>query len=150
MPAMNITVVGNLSHDPELRFTPTGVAVASFTVAHNERYRDNSGEWKDGATSFVRCHVWREPAERLAESTKTGDRVIVTGVLRARTYEAKDGSKRTAWEVQASEVAASMRYATVKITKATRDNAPIPEDPWAGEKPTAETDAAGATEPPPF
>jgi len=131
MTAINITVTGNLTGNPELRYTPTGVPAAQFTVASNERFQQN-GEWKDGPTSFVRCNAWRELAEHVTESLGKGDRVIVTGTMRQRDYEAKDGTKRTVWEVAVSEVAASMRYATVKISRVRRDGAPVPEDPWAG------------------
>ena len=132
MPAIPITVVGNLTADPELRFTAQGAPVASFTVASNERYKDNSGEWKDGPTSFVRCNAWHELAEHLAESLAKGDRAIVTGTLKQRDYEAKDGTKRTLWEVTVSEGGPALRYATAKVAKAARrDGAPLPDDPWA-------------------
>lgn len=129
MPVISVTVVGNLVGDPELRFTPNGSPVATFTVASNERYRDESGQWKDGAVSFVRCVAWRDLAEHAAESLTKGERVIVTGTLRQRDYEATDGSKRTVWEVAASEVGAALSYATVKIARARRDSVPLPEDP---------------------
>lgn len=131
MTAINITVTGNLTAEPELRYTPTGVPVASFTVANNERYKDAGGEWQDGPTSFVRCNAWRELAEHVAESLVKGDRVIITGTLRQRDYEAQDKTKRTVWEVAVSEVGAALRYATVKISKSRRDSVPVPEDPWA-------------------
>lgn len=131
MTAINITVTGNLTDDPQLRYTPTGVPAAQFTVASNERYRGDDGQWKDGATSFVRVNAWRELAEHAAESLGKGDRVVVTGILRQRDYEAKDGSKRTVWEVAAIEVASSLKYATVKISRARRDSVPVPEGPWA-------------------
>jgi single-strand DNA-binding protein len=141
MTAINITVTGNLTGDPELRYTPTGAAVAQFTVASNERYRANNGEWQDGPTSFVRCNAWRDLAEHTAESLSKGDRVVVTGTLRQRDYEAKDGSKRTVWELAVSEVGAALKYATVKISKARRDGAPIPEDPWANGPGPQDSDA---------
>jgi single-strand DNA-binding protein len=132
MTAITITVTGNLTGDPELRFTPAGRPVAQFTVASNERYKDGqSGEWKDGPTSFVRCNAWAELAEHVAECLNKGDRVVVTGTLRQRDYEAKDGTKRTVWEVAVTDIGASVKYATVRISKARRDGAPIPEDPWA-------------------
>lgn len=131
MTAIQITVIGNLTADPDLRFTPAGVGVATFTVASNERFQDKSGEWQDGPTSFVRCNAWRELAEHTAESFRKGDRVIINGTLRQRDYEAKDGSKRTLWEVTAAECGAALKYATVKITKVRRDGAPLPDDPWS-------------------
>src|ERR1039458_1664750 len=130
MTAIQVTITGNLTGNPELRFTATGTPVASFSVASNERYKDKAGEWQDGPTSFVRCNAWRDLSEHVAESLAKGDRVIVTGILRQRDYE-KDGAKRTAWEVAVTEVGAALRYATVKISKSQRDSAPIPEDPWA-------------------
>jgi single-strand DNA-binding protein len=148
MTAINITVIGNLTGDPELRYTPTGAPVAQFTVASNERFRDSGGEWQDGATSFVRCNAWRDLAEHAAESLGKGDRVIVAGILRQRDYEAKDGSKRTVWELAVSEVGAALRYANVKITKARRDGAPIPEDPWASNGGPQDSDAPVDDEPP--
>lgn len=131
MTAISITVTGNLTGDPELRFTAQGRPVAQFSVASNERFKDGKGEWQDGPTSFVRCNAWADLAEHVAESFNKGDRVVVTGTLRQRDYEAKDGSKRTIWEVSVSDMGASVRYATVKIAKVRRDGAPIPEDPWA-------------------
>jgi single-strand DNA-binding protein len=147
MTAINITVIGNLTSDPELRYTSTGAPAAQFTVASNERYRDNAGQWQDGPTSFVRVNAWRDLAEHAAESLGKGDRVVVTGILRQRDYEAKDGTKRTVWEVAATEVAASIKYATVKISRIRRDNAPVPEDPWARNGGPQDSDAP-ADEPP--
>jgi len=131
MTAIQVTVVGNLTADPELRFTGTGVPVATFTVASNERFKDAAGEWKDGPTSFVRCNAWRDLAEHVSESLAKGDRAVVTGTLRQRDYEAQDGTKRTVWEVAVAEVGAALRYATVKISKTRRDSVPVAEDPWA-------------------
>jgi len=131
MTAIQVTVVGNLTADPELRFTGTGVPVATFTVASNERFKDAAGEWKDGPTSFVRCSAWRDLAEHVSESLAKGDRAVVTGTLRQRDYEAQDGTKRTVWEVAVAEVGAALRYATVKISKTRRDSVPVAEDPWA-------------------
>lgn len=130
MSAIQITVTGNLTGDPEVRFTSTGVPVASFTVASNERFKDKAGEWQDGPTSFVRCNVWRDQAEHVAESLAKGDRVMVSGTLRQRDYETKEGEKRTVWEVAVSEVGAALRYATVKVSKVARTHGPVPEDPW--------------------
>jgi single-strand DNA-binding protein len=140
MSAISITVTGNLTGDPELKFTPNGAPVATFTVASNERFKDGSGQWQDGPTSFVRCNAWRELAEHVAESVQKGDRVVVTGTIRQRDYETTAGEKRTVWEVSATEVGAALRYATVKIAKARRDQVPPPEDPWAGTAPTPPED----------
>lgn len=146
MSAINLAVVGNLTADPELRYTAAGVPVATFTVASNERYKDGAGQWQDGPTSFVRVNAWRDLAEHVSESLSKGDRAVVTGTLRQRDYEAQDGTKRTVWEVAASEVGAALRYATAKVSKARRDQVPVPDDPWAG------TDAAPApvADEPPF
>jgi single-strand DNA-binding protein len=143
MSAISISVVGNLTSDPELRYTATGTPVASFSVASNERYKDGAGQWQDGPVSFVRVNVWRELAEHCAESLAKGDRAVVTGTLRQRDYEAKDGTKRRVWEVAASEVGAALKYATVKIAKVRRDTVPIPDDPWAAQN-------GGPVEEPPF
>ena len=116
-----ITIVGNLTNDPELRFTPSGAAVANFTVASTPRTFDkNSNEWKDGETLFMRCSVWREAAENVAESLTRGTAVIVTGRLQSRTYETKEGEKRTVIELACEEVGPSLRRATAKVTKAQR------------------------------
>ena len=130
--SMQITVIGNLTDDPELRYTQTGSAVATMTVAVNERYRDSgSGEWKDGPTSYVRCYAWRDLADHAAESLRKGDRVIVYGTMRQRSYETKEGEKRTVWEVQATELGAALRYAKASVTRVRRDAVPVPADPWA-------------------
>jgi single-strand DNA-binding protein len=116
-----ITVVGNLTADPELRFTPSGAAVASFTVASTPRTFDRqANEWKDGETLFLRCSVWREAAENVAESLTKGTRVIVQGRLVQRSFETREGEKRTVVEMQVDEVGPSMRYATAKVTRASR------------------------------
>ncbi|MFD1505950.1 single-stranded DNA-binding protein [Georgenia yuyongxinii] len=116
-----ITVVGNLTADPELRFTPSGAAVASFTVASTPRTFDRqSNEWKDGETLFLRCSVWREAAENVAESLTKGTRVIVQGRLVQRSFETREGEKRTVVEMQVDEVGPSLRYATAKVTRASR------------------------------
>ena len=116
-----ITIVGNLTNDPELRFTPSGAAVANFTVASTPRMFDkNSNEWKDSETLFMRCSVWREAAENVAESLTRGTAVIVTGRLQSRTYETKEGEKRTVIELACDEVGPSLRRATAKVTKAQR------------------------------
>jgi len=116
-----ITVVGNLTNDPELRFTPSGAAVASFTVASTPRTFDKaSNEWKDGDALFLRCSVWRQAAENVAESLQRGARVIVQGRLQQRSFETKEGEKRTVVEMQADEVGPSLKYATAKVNKTTR------------------------------
>ena len=116
-----ITVVGNLTADPELRFTPSGAAVANFTVASTPRIYDRqSGEWKDGEALFLRCNIWREAAENVAESLTRGSRVIVTGRLKQRSFETREGEKRTVFEVEVDEIGPSLRYATAKVNKATR------------------------------
>jgi len=116
-----ITVVGNLTADPELRFTPSGAAVASFTVASTPRTFDRqSNEWKDGETLFMRCSVWREAAENVAESLAKGNRVIVQGRLVQRSFETREGEKRTVVEMQVDEVGPSLRYATAKVTRTQR------------------------------
>ena len=113
-----ITVIGNLTSDPELRFTPSGAAVANFTVASTPRTLDKqSGEWKDGEALFLRCNVWRQPAENVAESLQRGMRVIVQGRLKQRSYEDREGVKRTVYELDVDEVGASLRSATAKVTK---------------------------------
>ena len=116
-----ITVVGNLTADPELRFTPSGAAVANFTVASTPRIYDRqSGEWKDGEALFLRCNIWREAAENVAESLTRGARVIVTGRLKQRSFETREGEKRTVVEVEVDEIGPSLRYATAKVSKTSR------------------------------
>jgi single-strand DNA-binding protein len=116
-----ITVIGNLTDDPELRFTPSGAAVANFTVASTPRTFDkNSNEWKDGDALFLRCSIWRQSAENVAESLTRGMRVIVSGRLRQRSYETKEGEKRTVVELEVEEIGPSLKYATAKVTKANR------------------------------
>ena len=116
-----ITVVGNLTADPELRFTPSGAAVASFTVASTPRIYDRqSGEWKDGEALFLRCSIWREAAENVAESLTRGARVIVSGRLKQRSFETKEGEKRTVMELEVDEIGPSLKYATAKVNKAGR------------------------------
>lgn len=147
MTAINATVIGNLTADPELKFTSNGTPVAVFTVASNERYKDGSGQWQDGPTSFVRCNAWRHLAEHIAESVAKGDRVIVSGTFRQRDYETTNGEKRTVWELAVSEAGAALSYATAKVAKAKRDNVPVPDDPWAREAP-APAGPSYADEPP--
>ena len=116
-----ITIVGNLTADPELRFTPNGAAVANFTVASTPRTFDRqNNEWKDGETLFLRCSIWREAAENVAESLTKGMRVVAQGRLKSRSYEDREGNKRTSWEMDVDEVGPSMRYATAKVTRTQR------------------------------
>ena len=116
-----ITVIGNVTNDPELRFTPSGAAVASFTVASTSRTLDkNTNEWKDADTLFVRCNIWREAAENVAESLHKGARVIVSGRLKLRSYETKEGEKRSSLELEVDEVGPSLKYATAKVQKTQR------------------------------
>ena len=116
-----VHIIGNLTNDPELRFTPSGAAVANFTVASTPRTFDRqSNEWKDGETLFMRCSVWREAAENVAESLTRGTRVIVSGRLRSRSYDTKEGEKRTVVELEVDEVGPSLRYATTKVSKTSR------------------------------
>ena len=116
-----ITVIGNLTNDPELRFTPSGSAVANFTIASTPRTFDRqSNEWKDGETLFLRAAVWREAAENVAESLTKGMRVIVTGRLKSRSYETKEGEKRTVIELEVDEIGPSLRYANAKVNRTQR------------------------------
>jgi single-strand DNA-binding protein len=116
-----ITVVGNLTDDPELRFTPSGAAVAKFRIASTPRTLDRqSGEWKDGEPLFLACNIWRDAAEHVAESLQRGTRVIVQGRLRQRSYETREGEKRTVYELEVDEIGPSLRYATAKVQKMSR------------------------------
>lgn len=138
---IQVTFVGNLTSDPELRFTPSGAAVANFTVACTPRSLDKqTNEWKDGETTFLRCQVWRQYAENVAESLTRGARVIVTGRLKQRSYETKEGEKRTAIEVEVEDIGPALRNATAKVSKAgggpSSGSAPagtasVSDDPWA-------------------
>jgi single-strand DNA-binding protein len=160
-----ITIVGNLVADPELRFTPAGQPVATFRVASTPRIRDAaSGEWKDGDSLFLTCNVWRQAAENAAESLQRGMRVIVYGRLRQRNYETKEGEKRTVYEVEVDDVGPSLRNASAKVTRANRSSGGFSggqgggnqgnggqgssgggraEDPWA-------SDSGGYSDEPPF
>ena len=136
-----ITLVGNLVDDPELRFTPTGQAVARFRIASTPRYMDRqTNEWKDGEALFLTCNVWRQAAENAAESLQRGMRVIVQGRLRQRSYETKEGEKRTVYEVEVDEVGPSLRNATAKVNKTSRQGGGFgggpADDPWASASPT--------------
>lgn len=155
-----ITVVGNLTDDPELRFTPSGAAVANFRIASTPRILDRqSGEWRDGDPLFLPCSIWRDAAEHVAESLQRGARVIVQGRLRQRSYETREGEKRTVYELEVDEIGPSLRYATAKVQRMTRtagqaqrpaapatNSAPI--DPFSVPADTAPTAALADSEPP--
>ncbi|WP_458683354.1 single-stranded DNA-binding protein [Prescottella equi] len=164
-----ITIIGNLTADPELRFTPAGAAVANFTVASTARNFDRqTNEWKDGEALFMRCNIWREAAENVAESLQRGSRVIVQGRLKQRSYETKEGEKRTVVELEVDEIGPSLRYATAKVNKFTRgggtgggfggnnggggqQSAPRSagnDDPWAAGPQDAYAGAGAGDEPP--
>jgi single-strand DNA-binding protein len=115
-----VTLTGNITDDPELRFTSGGAAVANFTVAVNRRYRNNDGQWEDKLDGFFRCNCWREMAENVTESLQKGARVVVVGRLQQRSWDDADGNKRTAFEVQVDEVGPSLRWATAQVVKAQR------------------------------
>jgi single-strand DNA-binding protein len=142
-----ITLVGNLVDDPELRFTPSGAAVAKFRVASTPRFLDRqTNEWKDGESLFLTCNVWRQAAENTAETLQRGMRVIVQGRLKQRSYETKEGEKRTVFEVEVDEVGPSLRNATAKVSKTTRSGGSSGgsfggstggDDPWASAAPSS-------------
>lgn len=141
-----ITIVGNLTSDPELRFTPSGAAVANFTVASTPRTFDkNTNEWKDGDALFLRCALWRQAAENASESLTKGTRVIVTGRLKQRSYTHKDGGERTVVELEVDEIGPSLKHATAKVQRAQRSSMgftqPVDNDPWG---------TAASTDKPPF
>jgi single-strand DNA-binding protein len=166
-----ITVIGNLTADPELRFTPSGAAVANFTVASTPRQFDRqTNEWKDGEALFLRCNIWREAAENVAESLTRGSRVIVSGRLKQRSFETREGEKRTVVELEVDEIGPSLKYATAKVNKASRSGgggggfgggggsrqpaqssggaaAAGGDDPW-GSAPASGSFAGGDDEPP--
>jgi single-strand DNA-binding protein len=136
-----ITLAGTLVADPELRFTPSGAAVANFTVAANDRrYDPATGQWADNGATFLRCSLWRQAAENLAESLTKGARVLLTGVLRQREWDSANGEKRYALEVDVTEIGASLKWATAKLSKPTRstdraDAGSGGDDPWGDDKP---------------
>lgn len=140
---MTTTIVGNLTNDPELKFTPSGAAVANFTVAVSKRVKEGD-KWVDGPSSFYRCSIWRQYAENIAESLSKGTRVIVTGEMHQREYEDKQGEKRSVWELHADEVGVILRYATARVTRVERartgvDAIPTPaDDPWTTPAPAGE------------
>jgi single-strand DNA-binding protein len=164
----NITIIGNLVGDPELRYTPTGQAVAAFRIASTPRkYNNQTGQWEDGDSLFLSCNVWRQAAENVAESLQRGMRVIVSGRLRQRSYETKEGEKRTVYEVEVDEVGPSLRSASAKVTKSQRSGGgggfsqggggqggygggsggrPA-DDPWAADSGTGDN---GFSDEPPF
>lgn len=161
-----ITLIGNLTNDPELRFTPSGAAVANFTIAATPRTFDrNANAWKDGETLFMRCAAWKELAENVAESLTKGTRVVIEGRLKSRSYDTKEGEKRTVIELEVDEIGPSLRYATAKVTRTQRNGNAQPAaqpsgfgpstaqaDPWATP---AAANAGGwgngpATSEPPF
>ena len=152
-----ITLIGNLTDDPELRYTPTGAAVASFTVASTPRFLDKAtNEWKDGDTLFLRCNIWRQAAENVAESLTRGTRVIVSGRLKQRSYETKEGEKRTVYEVEVDEIGPSLKNATAKVNKTTRSapggggfGSPA-DDPWGAPAPARVGGGGGPADEPPF
>ncbi|HEY8302741.1 MAG TPA: single-stranded DNA-binding protein [Jatrophihabitans sp.] len=162
-----ITVVGNLTADPELRFTPSGAAVASFTIASTPRTFDrNSNEWKDGEALFLRCSIWRQAAENVAESLTRGMRVVAQGRLKQRSYETREGEKRTVIELDVEEIGPSLKYASAKVNKTTRGSsvggfggssggssggAPANDDPWGTAAPTGgDSGGGGYSDEPPF
>jgi len=150
-----ITIVGNLTADPELRFTQTGLAVAGFTVASTPRYFDKrTNEWRDGEALFLTCSAWRDLAEHVAESLMRGMRVLVTGRLRQRSYEARDGSTRAVFELDVDEVGPSLKFATANVTKARRTTGPAARaeaNPWTTPPPDPAGGASsGLPAEPPF
>ena len=171
-----ITIVGNLVGDPEPRYTPTGQAVANFRIASTPRFMDRTtNEWKDGDSLFLSCNVWRQAAENVAESLQRGMRVIVQGRLRQRSYETKEGEKRTVYEVEVDEVGPSLRNASAKVTKSQRSSGGFgggggggqagpggqggygggggsrpAEDPWASDARAGSAGEGGYTDEPPF
>ena len=157
-----ITIVGNLVDDPELRFTPSGAAVAKFRIASTPRFLDKAtNEWKDGDSLFLSCNVWRQAAENVAESLTRGMRVIVQGRLKQRSYETKEGEKRTVYEIEVDEVGPSLRNASAKVTKAARTSdggrasasagtGGMSDDPWAASSTDSWGASVGASDEPPF
>jgi len=167
-----ITIVGNLVDDPQLRYTPTGQAVANFRIASTPRFMDRTtNEWKDGDSLFLSCNVWRQAAENVAESLQRGMRVIVQGRLRQRSYETKEGEKRTVYEIEVDEVGPSLRNASAKVTKSQRSSGGFgggaagqggqggyggggggrpAEDPWASDSRGGSAGEGGYTDEPPF
>ena len=129
-----VTLVGNITDDPELRFTPSGAAVANFTVAVNRRYKNQAGDWEDKLDGFFRCNCWREMAENVAESFRKGTRVVVVGRLQQRSWDDQEGNRRSAFEVQVDEVGPSLRWATASVQKSQRTGGTSGGD-WAAPAP---------------
>jgi len=145
-----MTLVGNLVEDPELRFTPAGQPVAKFRVASTPRYFDKTAnEWKDGDSLFLTCTVWRQAAENVAESLVRGTRVIITGRLKQRSYETKEGEKRTVYELEVDEIGPSLRNASAKVTKVTRTKPTADGGQHQGD-PSAKDAGPGYSDEPPF
>ncbi|WP_410598015.1 single-stranded DNA-binding protein [Amycolatopsis sp. lyj-23] len=161
-----ITIIGNLTSDPELRFTPAGAAVANFTVASTPRtFNRATSEWEDGETLFLRCTLWKQAAENVAECLNRGTRVLIQGRLKQRSFQTKEGEKRTVVELDVDEIGPSLRYATAAITKNAKTAAPtgnpdpVPSthtaqagDPWgaAAEPELVGAKAGGFSDEPPF
>jgi len=155
-----ITLIGNLTADPELRFTPSGAAVANFTVASTPRTFDRqTQEWKDGEAMFINCAAWRNLAENVAESLTKGARVIVSGRLRSRSYEGREGERRTVFEIEVDEIGPSLRYATAKVTRTASAGGPwqggpsqaAPSGDWTASTPVENDPWANAqSDEPPF
>jgi single-strand DNA-binding protein len=147
-----ITIIGNLTDDPELRYTPSGAAVAKFRVASTPRYLDKaSGQWKDAEPLFLACSSWRDTAEHVAESLARGARVIVTGRLRQRSYETREGEKRTVIELEVDEVGPSLRYATTKVQKTSRATGGVQgADGWSTASSARPAATGGIEDEPPF
>lgn len=146
-----VILVGNLTDDPELRYTPSGVPVATFTVAVNRRQRDPAtGEWKDGETSFIRCNVWRQQAENAAESLTKGTRALVVGRLRQRSWETPEGQRRSVTEVEVENVGPSLEWATASVTKTSRqsDGGEVPAFAGSSGSSGSENGSAADEEPP--
>lgn len=139
-----VTVIGTLTAAPELRFTPSGAAVASFTIAANERKLDKAtGEWVNGSATFVRCSLWRQAAENLIESVDRGDRVIAIGRLKQRDFETREGDKRTVLELEVDEIGPSVKFATAKANKSSRGDGGNRQPAYSG---APEADPWGASQ----
>lgn len=149
-----VTIIGNITGDPELRFTPSGAAVANFTIASTPRSFDRqSNEWKDGETLFMRCSIWRDAAENVTESLVRGTRVIAQGFLKSRSYETKEGEKRTVIECEVQEIGPSLRYASAKVTKAERAQSGQPQGgqaEWGGQVQAGHHAQQSAAQPQPW
>lgn len=151
MPETRVTLIGRLAADPELRFTPSGAAVANFTIATSTRLFDKTaGEWTDGPTSFHRCSAWRDLAEHIAESLHKGTAVIASGTLAQREYETKGGEKRQAWDVTVDAIGPDLRWHTATVAKAERATSVASSDPWASPQQGQEASAVrpGTTQSP--